>query len=99
VDVGWILTDNLRPFVETVAFLLGYRFDESDWSAFEAGLPSTDSERGPWFEYPLAGASVEVALEPGAEEMVQLRFTGLGHLEDRVAFLGELARNYLLVKT
>jgi hypothetical protein len=71
VNIGRVWTDNLRPVIETVAHLLGYRFDDSDWSAFEAGLPSTDSEREPWFEYPLAEASVEVALEPGAEEMAR----------------------------
>jgi len=76
VNVGWIWTSNLRPFLEVVALEIGYSFDDSDWLAFAVGLAGTDSERGPWFEYPVGPLTVLVAYEPGADEMVTVIVEG-----------------------
>jgi hypothetical protein len=47
VNLGWIWTSNLLPFVVELGRLAGYGFDESDWIAVEYGIQGTDSEAGP----------------------------------------------------
>lgn len=73
MGLGWIWTDNLRPLLTEIGLLVGYRFEDSDWIAFEYGILETDSEAGPWFDYPIGHMLVSVALEPGADEMVSVR--------------------------
>lgn len=94
-------TQNLRPFVSVVARLVGYPFDALDWSAFEAGLPDTDSEQGNWFVYPFGPSeqspSVAVAYEPGADEMVSVRVLAVGpEVIREVVLLGDICRDYHL---
>jgi hypothetical protein len=58
---GWISTENLTKVVEYLAGLVGYRWDELDAGALEAGLPGTDDEIDMWFEYPLAHLTLRIA--------------------------------------
>jgi hypothetical protein len=81
MDLGWIWTDNLLPLLLELAQLAGYRFDDSDWIAVEHGVRETDSETGPWFEYPLGRVWVALALEPGADEMVSVKAEGASESE------------------
>ena len=71
-----ILTRNLRPFVKVVAQEVGYSFDDTDWCAFDVGVRETDSEAGPWFDYPIGPLTVLVAYEPGANYMVDVVVEG-----------------------
>jgi hypothetical protein len=97
MNLGWIWADNLPPLLVELALLAGYRFDDSDWLAVERGLRGTDSEAGPWFEYPLGRISVAVALEPGADEMVAAKLDGASESEqDKIRWLGSLMRNWHL---
>jgi hypothetical protein len=69
VVAGWIFEENLRPFVEMVAYVAGYVFDEDDWTAIHFGVQDTDSERGPWLTYPFTGRmplTLKAAKESGA---------------------------------
>lgn len=62
----WIFEESLKPFLETLAFLVNYRFDESDWIAFEIGILETNDETNHWFNYRLMGdydLEVKIALD------------------------------------
>ena len=97
VDLGWIWTDNLRPLLVEIGLLADYRFDESDWIAAEHGLAMTDSEAGPWFDYPIGHILVSTALEPGAGEMVIVRVDEATDTElEKIRWLGHLMRNWHL---
>lgn len=95
MNVGWIWTANLRPFVQVLSRDVGYQFDASDWIAIEFGLGGTDSEAGPWFDYPIGGLTLSVALEPGACEMVTIRIDGdTSSTSTRIDWLADLMRCY-----
>jgi hypothetical protein len=95
MNVGWILTVNLRPFLEILSHELRYDFDASDWTAVEFGLAGTDSEHGPWFDYPVGQLTVNVAFEPGADEMVSIRIDGdTARTQAKIDWLTDLLRTY-----
>jgi hypothetical protein len=97
VNLGWIWTDNLRPLLMELALLVGYQFDDSDWIAVEHGMQGTDSEAGPWFEYPVGNLLVTAAFEPGADEMVSVNLEGASESErEKIRWLGDLMRNWQL---
>jgi hypothetical protein len=95
MNLGWIWADNLRPLLVELALLTGYRFGDADWIAVENGMRGTDSEVGPWFEYPLGHVSVTAAFEPGADEMVSVRLDGANESEqERIRWLRGLMQNW-----
>ncbi len=95
--VGWIWTDNLRPLLVELGLLVSYRFDDSDWIAVEYGLAGTDSESGPWFEYPIGHLMAKMALEPGADEMTSVLVEGATAAElQKIRWLGDMVRNWHL---
>lgn len=97
MDLGWIWTDNLRPLFAELAQLVGYQFDDSDWLAIEHGVQGTDSEAGRWFAYPVGSIVVSLALEPGADEMVQVRVDGAADSRtERIGWLASLLRSWHL---
>ena len=97
MDLGWIWTDNLRPVLVELAILAGCHFDDSDWIAFEHGMQGTDTEAGPWFDYPVGHLSVTAAVETGADEMVSMKVAGASKSErEKIRWLGSLMRNWHL---
>lgn len=55
---NWVFDQNLRPFLETIATLAGYQFDEDDRTAVEFGLFKTkiaDHQVARRIDYPLSG--------------------------------------------
>jgi hypothetical protein len=52
---------NLRPFLEVVSWLAGYRFDDRDWEAITVGLSGANLT-GPdsYFDYTLGAATVRL---------------------------------------
>jgi hypothetical protein len=65
VNLGWIWTSNLRPFMTELGLVGGYTFDDADWAAVEYGVGGTDPSAGAWFEYPVGRFTVRVAVENG----------------------------------
>jgi len=66
---GWIMEENLKPFLEVVAFLAECELDEDDWIAIEYGIRDTNIERDIWFTYPDFGSrefTVRAADDPGS---------------------------------
>jgi len=63
----WIFEENLRPWLEIVASIVGYAFEAEDWDAVHFGLANTDSEEGRWYRYPFGTTAVCAALarDPG----------------------------------
>jgi hypothetical protein len=95
VDLGWIWTDNLRALFAELALLAGYQFDDSDWIAVEYGIQGTDSEAGPWFDYPVGQIVVTLALEPGADEVVSVKVgRAAGSERQQIGWLGDLMRSW-----
>ncbi|WP_159045099.1 hypothetical protein [Streptomyces sp. NRRL F-5122] len=65
---GWLKRDNLKGFLLMVSEVIEYRFDDSDWDAFQAGLDSSN-QGSSWFDYPLVGrVSVRVEISRFDEE-------------------------------
>lgn len=52
VIINWIYEGNLKPFVEQIAVLAEYAFDDNDWIAIEYGVRDTDTNMDKWFDYP-----------------------------------------------
>jgi hypothetical protein len=52
---GWIIDQNLKPFLETLSGFVQYDLNDSDWDAVSFGIRETDSERDVWFDYRLIG--------------------------------------------
>jgi hypothetical protein len=76
---GWIVAENLQPFVELLAFLAGYTlYDvEYDWVAIEYGVKDTDVDAGRWCTYAFAGThplTLHVAQDEGSN-VVHVRVT------------------------
>lgn len=97
MDLGWIWTENLRPLVEILGVLVGYPVDDSVWAAFEVGLTGTDSEQGPWFDFPIGASTLRVAYEPEAWEMVMVAVDDADNaLLERLVWTADLLRCYLV---
>ena len=65
---NWVFADNLRPFLLSLGWFVGYAFDEDDWSAIRRGIEGTDEEGDLWFDYEFAGelpARFRIAVDPG----------------------------------
>lgn len=78
---SWIWSCNVRALLHLLSMLGGYRDDEWDQGALDAGLEVTDA-RDPegWFHYPLEGAvrlDVSMAVDPGSD-VVRVRVAGPG---------------------
>ncbi len=76
---GWVWPSNVEPLLRWVSLFVGYSFDDSDWQALEAALPSTDAEAADgWYDYPLMGTppvQVYLARNVGASP-VMVRVVG-----------------------
>jgi len=67
---NWIFRNNLRPFLCILSGIVGYDFDDDDWTAIEYGLRDTDGDKGRWFTYRFEGAqtaSLALALDQGTQ--------------------------------
>ena len=97
MNLGWIWTGNLRPFLVELGRLTGHGFDDSDRITVEHGIQGTDSEAGRWFSYPVGRIGVMLALEPGADEMVTVKLEGVIAAEqEKIRWLGDLMREWHL---
>ena len=97
MSLGWIWTDNLRPLLTEIGLLVEYRFDDSDWTAFQAAILETDSEAGRWFDYQIRHILVSVALEPGADEVASVRTDAATEAElEKIRWLISLMQNWHL---
>lgn len=77
---GWVLEENLRVFLESVAGWANYLFDESDWDAIAAQLDKREPDGSKSAEY-----------EFGSE--LSLRFTAEGSGDGVVGFEIEAPRD------
>ena len=65
---NWVYADNLRPFLLTLGWFVGYAFDDDGWSAIRFGVEGTDEEADRWFDYKFEGKSsarFRLAVDPG----------------------------------
>jgi hypothetical protein len=59
MTAGWIWVRNVKPFLELLSWVAGYKFDDSDWLAVATGLEDTDADSDTgWYSYPLVGAQL-----------------------------------------
>jgi hypothetical protein len=71
MTANWILEQNLRPFVELVAYLAGdATFDDLDVDAITWGVRESDADHDRWYAYPFRGEHaalrLELAHDPGS---------------------------------
>jgi len=95
----WILEDNLKPSLETLAAFSGYNIDAWDWDAIWHGVKDTDVERGAWFEYELAAGhpvGVRVAKDVGSS-MVFVDVRAGEELEAKMQAALEIMQTYHLM--
>ncbi len=65
---NWVFDENLRPFLASLGWFVGYDFDPDDWTAVGVGIEATDQEKGSWFDYVFVGrhrACMKLARDPG----------------------------------
>jgi hypothetical protein len=92
----WIYEDNLRAWLELVAGIVGYKFDELDWDAVRAGVADTDSEAERCYEYPLgkSGTRVELAAEPGTSVIAVRTIGATSAIQARFELVTSIAQSY-----
>jgi len=61
---AWILEENLKPFLEIMASLVDYTFNEDDWNAIQWGIRETAVEANRWYDYELGGRYLGIARDP-----------------------------------
>ncbi len=92
---GWILQDNLYPFLEILADECQYRFDELDKDAFKAGVKEDET-----FEYSFSGAAcsidVSVFYESGTSVVEIALKVPADALYERVGMLYNICHGYRL---
>jgi hypothetical protein len=74
---NWIWITSLRRFFELVSFYVGYRFDDLDWQAVQAGLDALTNDKDT-FSYPVIGRqelNLTISKDPGSDE-VSVQITG-----------------------
>jgi hypothetical protein len=47
--------EEMRPWCELIAEIVGYAFDDRDWDAIVAGMANADRHKDLWFEYSFVG--------------------------------------------
>ncbi|GGU71384.1 hypothetical protein [Lentzea flava] len=73
---GYVFEDNLGKVVEHVAWCAGYRWDDLDDGAVEAGLKATDEDADVWFDYPIGALTLHLTRDHGGS-MIRVRVTGI----------------------
>jgi Fe-S-cluster containining protein len=71
---GWVIADNLLPFLTAVGWVVGHGFGPGDWEKVSGALPQTDAAADRWHVHAVAGghrARVRLARDP--EGVVQVR--------------------------
>ena len=48
--------EDMRPWCELIAEIVGYAFDDLDWDAVVAGMANADRHKDRWFAYSFVGA-------------------------------------------
>lgn len=94
---GWIWRTNVPPFVETIADLVGFRFDRE---ALLSGVDGSDAESERWFTFVLDGRPpVELRLSRADQQvLVDVELDGITEsLEIRAALLLDLCNRYELI--
>jgi hypothetical protein len=61
VTSGWIIGENLRPFIEVLAWQVDARLADTEWNAIRAGLEPTDEAKGRWADYTMREVSLRYA--------------------------------------
>jgi hypothetical protein len=96
---GWVLEQNLRPFLETIAALAGYDLDEDDWTAINHSLfkaRAADDRTAARVDYPLSGdqpMTVKLEHEPGTS-VVSYELTSDADLEARADGIALVMQTY-----
>ena len=97
----WIREENVRPYFEAAASLVGYSFDDADGDAVAHGMSATNGEANEWFDYPLVrgerSITVSVARDPGAS-VVPIRATGDETTTQVLGTVATLLQTYVLTK-
>jgi hypothetical protein len=96
----WFYEENLRPVSEILASYARYEFDPSDWDAIEAGVRSTDSERGNLYDYTFFGrdtVKASFARDPGSS-VVWIDWSAPPELDTRIQALVDIAAHWILTR-
>jgi hypothetical protein len=54
--------EEIRPWCELLADVVGYSFDHLDWDAVVAGMANADRHKDLWFEYSIVGPADTIHL-------------------------------------
>ncbi|MEU8196030.1 hypothetical protein AB0C10_19805 [Microbispora amethystogenes] len=102
IHTGWIWEENTRVLCEVLAQLVGYTFDDLDWMAIGAALPTTDDEdEGRWYSYPLVGPKTTLELRLAqAVGGCELSFEVFGSADEvlsaQIKLVGDMAAQYVI---
>lgn len=94
----WVLEENLLPFLTTIGWIVGYTFDQDDWTAISNGIGETDQEADRWYEYEMAGRrrlKLAIARDPGSS-VVFVRVQTEAVLESQVNLAIEIFARFRL---
>ena len=98
---NWFYEDNVKPFVQTVASLVGYEAEDGDdWLVIKDGLRTTDAEGGRWLDH-VFGRARPIRLALARDEgtgVVMVRCLADTETEGKIDLLISIAQSYRLTE-
>jgi hypothetical protein len=96
MEQNWILEGNLKPWLEIVASLCKYDFDQDDQDAISFGIIGTNVEKNQWYDYEFSGifrVLLQLAVDPGSS-VIFLKVQCSSELTPKIATVTEIASSF-----
>jgi len=99
---NWIWSDNLRPFVDVLAWLCEYDLADGEWDTISHGVNESDSDATPerWYEYEFHGSGVvrfRMARDSGTN-VLNVHLDVADSLGEKIGLALDLMNQYRLEK-
>jgi hypothetical protein len=92
--------EEIRPWCELIAEVVGYSFDDLDWDAVTAGMANADRHQDRWFEYSITGPTDTIQLRMAYninEDNVSVIWEAPPHLHSLIRQVTSIVQRYHLV--
>jgi hypothetical protein len=91
--------EDMRPWCEFIAEIVGYAFDDLDWDAVVVGMANADRHKDLWFEYSFVGREtihLRMAYDIGSGN-VSVFWEAPDHLHPSITLATSIVQRFKLV--
>ncbi len=92
--------EEMRPWCELIAEIVGYAFNDLDWDAVVAGMANADRHKDRWFEYSFEGTRGTIHLRMAYdiwEGNVSVQWEGAAGLHSEIMLATSIVQRFELV--